>query len=157
MKHQFCPVCNHQLTGSFDYTLKIRTLLAARSDRTQKLIRQVITAIQKENRDDITKYTSYIFLQRIHHIEDAKIRMVISQFIHEQYAKKMYGLKYLTGWMLNLNTVFEKKKAVEKKIYGNPPLKRKVKEYEPIKTNAKSGSAHSDTPALDRLRSSKSA
>ena len=152
MKHQFCPICNHQLSGSFDYTSKIRTLLAKRSDRTKKLIRKVVSTIQKHNNDDVTTFSSYKFLQRLHDVEDEKIRRTIEQFLHGNYAQKMYGLKYLTGWILNLDSIYDKKKAIEQKMYGNPPKKRVIT-YEPVKTNAHFERYHkSNNPALDKLR-----
>jgi len=156
MKHQYCPACGHQLTGSVDYSSRIKLLMIKRTDRTQKLIRKVFSTIQKHNRQDITLFASYSFLLRLKDVEDEKLRRTVEQFIKGEYAQKMYGLKYLIGWILNLDAVYDKRAAVEKKIYGTSPLKRTIEiksaEYKPLVDISVNRSIR-NSPALDKLRS----
>ena len=147
MKHQYCPVCGHQLTGYFDYTIKVKMLLMERSNRTEKLIRKLFITIQKYNPEDVTLFNSYKFLQRLKDVESEKIRRVINQFFLGEYAQKMYGLKYIIGWIEKFDSTYDRRKIVEQKIHGSSP-KTRIITYKPIKTIA----TISNSPALDKLR-----
>ena len=81
MNYQYCPVCNHQLTGYVDYNMKVQTLLSQRQQGTQTLIRKLFKTYQKHNRDEVTLFNSYMFLQNLINVSDVKIVFVTKQFI----------------------------------------------------------------------------
>ena len=126
MKHQYCPVCGHQLTGIVDYSFTTRKLLSKRSEYTQTRIRKLFTLIQKENSNEITSLNTYRFMKKLEQVKDDVIKKVIDEFIVGEYHKKLYGLSYIIGWIDRLNNVYDKKKIVEKKIYGSSPPERSI-------------------------------
>ncbi len=155
--HKYCPVCGHDLNavGNDYYINNGRKLLEDRSAHTQKRIRNLFVAIQKVQRDEINAWTQYKFLKRLVPIKDEIIKRVISQFIGGDYHKKLYGLTYITAWIERLDKIKDKKRAVEKKIYGSSPLDRthEIEVSEPIKMKPFVGQK-TTSPALDRLRKS---
>jgi len=126
VKHIYCPVCGHQLSGTVDYSFTTRKLLLNRSDYTQKRIRKLFTLIQKENSNEITSFNTYRFMKKLEKVKDEVIKKVIDEFIVGEYHKKLYGLSYIIGWIDRLNNVYDKKKIVERKIHGSSPPERSI-------------------------------
>ena len=146
--HAFCPVCNHQLTGQFNYQDQTRTLLKKRSTYTEKRIRNLFTAIQRHNKDEINAWSTYRFLKRLVPIRDNVIKKIINEFILGDYPKRMYGLSYVIGWIERVEKTRDKIIKIERMLYGGSPPVRVIEE-EWTETVVPICSA---SPALDKLK-----
>lgn len=124
-----CKACGFNDSVKYNPKKRIVSLLSERTDKTRKILRNVINKIKKiPSQSDVNK--QFYFLQAISKIDEQIIRLSVHQFISDERHIQGKGFEYLKKMITQINEDKDKLLELEVKKYGRTPSKKEVKKKE---------------------------
>ena len=124
-----CKACGFNDSVKYNPKKRIVSLLSERTEKTRKILRNVINKIKKiPSQSDVNK--QFYFLQAISNIDEQIIQLSVHQFISDERHPQGKGFEYLKKMITQINEDKDRLLELEVKKYGRTPTKKEVKKKE---------------------------
>ena len=124
-----CKACGFNDSIKYNPKKRIVSLLSERTDKTRRILRNVINKIRKiPSQSDVNK--QFYFLQAVSNIDEQIIQLSIHQFLSDGRDTQGKGFEYLKKMIIQINSDKDRLLELEVKKYGRTPSKKKVKKKE---------------------------
>ena len=124
-----CKACGFNDSVKYNPKKRIVSLLSERTEKTRKILRNVINKIKKiPSQSDVNK--QFYFLQAISNIDEQIIQLSIHQFLSDGRDTQGKGFEYLKKMIIQINSDKDRLLELEVKKYGRTPSKKEVKKKE---------------------------
>jgi hypothetical protein len=121
-----CPCCGYDSNRRYNYGEEIRNISGNFSKKAQDILRKTYKLIIAEIPSEKSPQKLFNFMMKIQNAHSRIIVDKCSEYIEKEYCTQFKGYNYLAAMILGSNSNIDKRKLVEKKIYGSvPPLLNK--------------------------------